>query len=31
MERIIELTNLAGAYASRLFVEEGYDVIRLEG
>jgi CoA:oxalate CoA-transferase len=31
MARIIELTNLAGAYASRLFVEEGHDVIRLEG
>jgi len=31
MARIIELTELAGAYASRLFVEEGHDVIRLEG
>jgi crotonobetainyl-CoA:carnitine CoA-transferase CaiB-like acyl-CoA transferase len=31
MARIIELTSLAGAYASRLFVEEGHDVIRLEG
>jgi crotonobetainyl-CoA:carnitine CoA-transferase CaiB-like acyl-CoA transferase len=31
MARFIELTNLAGAYASRLFVEEGHDVIRFEG
>lgn len=30
MARIVELTGLAGAYASRLFVEEGHDVIRLE-
>ena len=30
MARIIELTHLAGAYASRLFVEEGNEVIRVE-
>jgi crotonobetainyl-CoA:carnitine CoA-transferase CaiB-like acyl-CoA transferase len=30
MTRIIELTNLAGAYASRLFVEQGHEVIRVE-
>jgi crotonobetainyl-CoA:carnitine CoA-transferase CaiB-like acyl-CoA transferase len=30
MARIVELTDLAGAYASRLFVEEDHDVIRLE-
>ena len=30
MARIIELTDLAGAYAARLFVEQGHDVIRVE-
>ena len=30
MARIIELTDLSGAYASRLFVESGHEVIRVE-
>lgn len=30
MARIIEVTDLAGAYASRLFVEQGHEVIRVE-
>ena len=30
MARIIELTDLSGAYASRLFVESGHEVIRIE-
>jgi crotonobetainyl-CoA:carnitine CoA-transferase CaiB-like acyl-CoA transferase len=30
MGRIVELTDLAGAYASRLFAEQGHEVIRLE-
>lgn len=30
MVRIIELTELAGAYATRLFAEEGHEVIRVE-
>ena len=30
MARIIELTDLAGAYASRLFAEQGHEVIRVE-
>ena len=28
MARIVELTDLSGAYASRLFVEAGHEVIR---
>ena len=31
MARIVELTDLSGAYASRLFVEAGHEVIRIEG
>jgi crotonobetainyl-CoA:carnitine CoA-transferase CaiB-like acyl-CoA transferase len=31
MARIVELTDLAGAYASRLFAEQGHEVIRVEG
>ena len=30
MARIVELTDLSGAYASRLFVEAGHEVIRIE-
>lgn len=30
MFRIIDLTGLAGAYATRLFAEEGHEVIRVE-
>lgn len=30
MARIVELTDLAGAYASRLFAEQGHEVIRVE-
>ena len=30
MARIIDLTGLAGAYATRLFAEEGHEVIRIE-
>jgi len=30
MARIIDLTDLAGAYATRLFAEEGHEVIRIE-
>lgn len=30
MARVIELTDLAGAYASRLFAELGHEVIRVE-
>jgi len=30
MARIVELTDLAGAYASRLFAELGHEVIRVE-
>ena len=30
MARIVELTGFAGAYASRLFAEQGHEVIRVE-
>lgn len=30
MARIVEITDLSGAYASRLFVEAGHEVIRIE-
>ena len=30
MARILEVTDLSGAYASRLFVESGHEVIRVE-
>ena len=30
MARIIEITDLAGAYATRLLVEAGHEVIRIE-
>ncbi|MGH7815935.1 MAG: CoA transferase, partial [Candidatus Binatia bacterium] len=30
MARVVEFTDLAGAYASRLFAEQGHEVIRLE-
>jgi len=30
MARVIELTGLTGAYATRLFAEQGHDVIRIE-
>src|SRR5687768_7723439 len=30
MSRIIDLTGIIGAYATRLFVEEGHEVIRVE-
>ena len=30
MARVIDLAGLAGAYATRLFAEEGHEVIRIE-
>jgi len=30
MLRVIDLTTLSGAYAARLFAEEGHEVIRVE-
>jgi crotonobetainyl-CoA:carnitine CoA-transferase CaiB-like acyl-CoA transferase len=30
MARVIDITGLAGAYATRLFAEEGHEVIRIE-
>src|SRR5918992_5594099 len=30
MTRIIDLTGIVGSYATRLFVEEGHEVIRVE-
>jgi crotonobetainyl-CoA:carnitine CoA-transferase CaiB-like acyl-CoA transferase len=30
MARIIDLTGLTGAYATRLFAEQGHEVIRVE-
>ena len=30
MARVVEFTDLAGAYASRLFAEQGHEVIRVE-
>jgi crotonobetainyl-CoA:carnitine CoA-transferase CaiB-like acyl-CoA transferase len=30
MARIIEITDLAGAYATRLLAEAGHEVIRIE-
>ena len=31
MSRVLDLAGLAGAYATRLFIEEGHEVIRIEG
>ncbi len=30
MLRVIDITSLTGAYAARLFAEEGHEVIRIE-
>ena len=30
MLRVIDLTTLSGAYAARLFAEQGHEVIRIE-
>ena len=30
MARVVDLAGLAGAYATRLFAEQGHEVIRIE-